>query len=70
MQTAWTLNGMQHLILEAINSKAYADKTELLDYTASVLHTSQQYICVSRPRCFGKSMAVNVLAVYTMMTMI
>lgn len=40
---------------EAVNSDIYVDKTGLLAYTNSVLHTMQKYICVSRPRRFGKS---------------
>ena len=28
------------------------------------MHTEQRYICVSRPRRFGKSMAANMLAAY------
>ena len=35
---------------EAVNSDIYIDKTGLLAYTNSVLHTMQKYICVSRPR--------------------
>ena len=40
---------------EAVNSDIYVDKTGLLTYTNSVLHTMQKYICISRPRRFGKS---------------
>ena len=46
---------------EAVNSDIYVDKTGLLAYTNSVLHTMQKYICVSRPRRFGKSTAANML---------
>lgn len=49
---------------EAINSKIYIDKTELIAYTNSVLNTKQKNICVSRPRRFGKSMAADMLAAY------
>ena len=45
-------------------SKIYIDKTGLLEYTNSVLDTEQRYICVSRPRRFGKSMAAYMLAAY------
>lgn len=34
---------------EAVNSDIYVDKTGLLNYTNSVLHTMQKYICISRP---------------------
>lgn len=49
---------------EAINSDIYVDKTGLIRYTNSVLHTLQKNICVSRPRRFGKSMAANMLTAY------
>lgn len=49
---------------ESLNSKIYVDKTMLIDYTNSVLRTAQKYICVSRPRRFGKSMAANMLTAY------
>ena len=49
---------------EAVNSDIYVDKTGLLTYTNSVLHTMQKYICVSRPRRFGKSTAANMLTAY------
>ena len=49
---------------ESLNSEIYVDKTELISYTNSVLHTRQKYICVSRPRRFGKSMALDMLASY------
>ena len=39
----------------ALRSKIYIDKTGLLEYTNSVLGSEQRYICVSRPRRFGKS---------------
>lgn len=49
---------------ESLNSMIYVDKTMLIDYTNSVLRTAQKYICVSRPRRFGKSMAANMLTAY------
>ena len=49
---------------EVVNSDIYVDKTGLIKYTNSVLHTLQKYICISRPRRFGKSIAANMLAAY------
>ena len=46
----------------ALNSKIYVDKTGLIEYTNSVLDTTEAYICNSRPRRFGKSYAANMLA--------
>lgn len=48
----------------AIKSEIYVDKTGLIKETNKVLETEQCYICVSRPRRFGKSMAANMLTAY------
>ena len=49
---------------EAVHSKIYVDKTGLIANTNALLSTQQKYICVSRPRRFGKSMALKMLAAY------
>ena len=49
---------------QALNSKIYVDKSMLIDHTNSEIYTEQKYICVSRPRRFGKSMAANMLTAY------
>lgn len=48
----------------ALNSEIYIDKSQLIEYTNKKLFTEQQFICVSRPRRFGKSMAANMLTAY------
>ena len=48
----------------SLRSKIYVDKSELIAKTNEVLCTEQKYICVSRPRRFGKSMAANMLVAY------
>ncbi|MDE7311110.1 MAG: ATP-binding protein [Eubacterium sp.] len=48
----------------AVRSEIYVDKTGMIAFTNRYLNTEQQYICVSRPRRFGKSMALNMLAAY------
>ena len=45
-------------------SKIYVDKSNLITKTNEVLGTEQRFVCVSRPRRFGKSMAANMLAAY------
>lgn len=45
-------------------SEIYVDKTGLIEKTNNVLNTEQKFLCVSRPRRFGKSMAANMLAAY------
>lgn len=49
---------------EAIRSEIYVDKTGLIAYTNKYINTKDKYICVSRPRRFGKSMALEMLAAY------
>ena len=49
---------------KSVRSEIYVDKTGLIVHTNAKLNTEQQYICVSRPRRFGKSMALNMLAAY------
>lgn len=48
----------------AVRSEIYIDKTGLLEYTNSVIGTEQRYLCISRPRRFGKSIAADMLAAY------
>ena len=49
---------------ESIQSAIYVDKTELIDKLNAVLDTRQKYVCISRPRRFGKSMAADMLVAY------
>lgn len=58
------LNPGNTLFGKALNSQIYVDKSGLISYTNKVINSEQQYICVSRPRRFGKSMAANMLASY------
>ena len=49
---------------DALNAEIYVDKTGLIEVTNRFLCTPQKFICNSRPRRFGKSMAANMLAAY------
>ena len=49
---------------EALNSKIYVDKSGLISVINHRLKTKQKYICVSRPRRFGKSLNLEMLAAY------
>ncbi len=42
-----------------LNSPIFIDKSELLHYTNRAIGTEQRFLCISRPRRFGKSMTVN-----------
>jgi len=48
----------------AVQSAIYVDKTEMLSYLNSVLGKEQRFVCVSRPRRFGKSIAANMVSAY------
>ena len=48
----------------AVNGEIYIDKSGLIELTNRFLGTPQEFICNSRPRRFGKSMAANMLAAY------
>lgn len=49
---------------ESIRSEIYVDKTGLVACTNAKLNTMDKYLCVSRPRRFGKSVALKMLAAY------
>ncbi len=48
----------------AIDSEIFVDKTEMLLYLNSVISTEQRFVCVLRPRRFGKSITANMLCAY------
>lgn len=48
----------------SVNSELYVDKTELIKYTNSRIGKDRPLICSSRPRRFGKTMAVTMIAAY------
>lgn len=48
----------------AVNDDIYIDKSELIAFTNQKLNKNKRFICVSRPRRFGKSMAAQMLAAY------
>ena len=58
------LNQGMESFVRSVNSEIYVDKTGLIKYTNRVMNTLQGYVCVSRPRRFGKSMAANMLTAY------
>ena len=48
----------------SIRSEIYVDKTLLIAQVNRRIRTEQKYICLSRPRRFGKSMAADMLGAY------
>lgn len=58
------LNPGSERFQNSLRSRIYVDKTLLIEQINSLVRTEQKYICVSRPRRFGKSMAADMLAAY------
>lgn len=49
---------------QVLNSEIYVDKTGMISYMNAIVNTEQRFVCVSRPRRFGKTIAANMLAAY------
>ena len=49
---------------QSLNSQIYVDKSGMIEITNNLLDTEQKCMCISRPRRFGKSMGINLLAAY------
>ncbi len=58
------LNPNNGRFLQAVNSRIYVDKSPLIAFTNERIGTEQKNICVSRPRRFGKSINLAMLAAY------
>lgn len=58
------LNPGNEKYVQCINSEIYIDKTGLIKYCNRVMNSLQKYICMSRPRRFGKSVTADMLAAY------
>lgn len=56
------LNPESDLFEMALRSQIFVDKSGLIEKINRCVRTLQRYICVSRPRRFGKSMGVDMLA--------
>lgn len=58
------LNPGSERFQNSLRSQIYIDKTLLIAQMNRSVRTEQKYICVSRPRRFGKSMAADMLSAY------
>lgn len=59
------LNPGNEAFRQAVTDDIYIDKTEIIDLMNQKLNKSSgKYVCVSRPRRFGKSMAADMLVAY------
>ena len=58
------LNPRSERFQTSLRSEIYVDKSMLIAQMNRRVRTEQKFICVSRPRRFGKSMAAEMLAAY------
>ncbi|MDR1766247.1 MAG: AAA family ATPase, partial [Lachnospiraceae bacterium] len=58
------LNPGIQLFSEAVNYSYYVDKSGIIAELNNLIATPAKYVCVSRPRRFGKTMAANMLSAY------
>jgi hypothetical protein len=49
---------------ECLNDNIYVDHSMLIEYTNNLIGKREKYICVSRPRRFGKSTDADMLVAY------
>ena len=58
------LNPGNDMFAETVRGEIYVDKTGLIGQINAMVKTPQKFICISRPRRFGKSTAAYMLAAY------
>lgn len=52
------------LFQETLNSEIYVDKSMLIDKVSSKIRTGNKYLCITRPRRFGKTINATMLGAY------
>ena len=58
------LNPGAQLLRMSRRSRIYVDKSGMVPFLNRVSSTEQRFVCVSRPRRFGKTMAANMVSAY------
>ena len=58
------LNPGAQLLRMSRRSQIYVDKSGMIPFLNRVSNTEQRFVCVSRPRRFGKTMAANMVCAY------
>lgn len=49
---------------QAVRDEIYVDKSPLIAHLNRMINTRRKFICVTRPRRFGKSLALHMLCAY------
>ena len=63
-RTGTYLNPGNENLQEAVKSEIFIDKSLILKELSGRMNTQQKFICVSRPRRFGKSIVGKIMAAY------
>ena len=58
------LNPGNEIFRRIINAEIFVDKTMMIRDTNKLINSTNNLICVSRPRRFGKTIAQNMLTAY------
>ena len=58
------LNQGNDKFINALNSKIYVDKSLLIRETNALIRTNDEFMCITRPRRFGKTLALSMLNAY------
>ena len=58
------LNPDNYLFRENLNGDIYVDKSMLIEKLNNIIDKPDKYLCVSRPRRFGKTMMTNLITAY------
>ncbi|MBR6659245.1 MAG: AAA family ATPase, partial [Paludibacteraceae bacterium] len=58
------LNPNADAFMEDKGTRIYVDKSLLIRELNSIVSTKEDFVCLSRPRRFGKSMAGNMISAY------
>ena len=58
------LNPDNDKFLEYYNSEIFVDKSGIIDVINGFLNTYNKYMCVTRPRRFGKTLTISMLNAY------
>ena len=64
MYTGTYLNPGNVAFQKKLNNQIYVDKTNLIKFCNMHVETGNCFLCSTRPRRFGKSMAIDMLTAY------
>lgn len=58
------VNPKNEYFKEVLNSKIFVDKSKVLENVTELLNSQEKFVCLSRPRRFGKTIATMMMVAY------